>query len=182
MSELTQLFSAVNAGDRGALDRLMAVMYPDLHRLAHRRLYAAGGHSLDTTGLVHESYLRFLKAGRLQVTDRGHFLAYSSRVMRSIIVDLVRRHRREKRGGGALQVTLNTQLPEDAGASDERLLRLNDALEEMGRAEPRLMQVVEMRYFAGLLENEIAEALGVTERTVRRDWQRARMLLSVALE
>jgi len=183
MSELTELFSAVNAGDRGAIDRLMAVMYKELHQLAHRRLYAsARADSLDTTGLVHESYLRFLKAGRIQITDRGHFLAYSSRVMRSVIIDMVRRHRREKRGGGALQVTLNTQLPEEAEASDDRLLRLNDALEELGKAEPRLMQVVEMRYFAGLLESEIAEALGVTERTVRRDWQKARMLLSVALE
>lgn len=183
MSELTELFSAVNAGDRGAIDRLMAVMYKELHQLAHRRLYAsARADSLDTTGLVHESYLRFLKAGRIQVTDRGHFLAYSSRVMRSVIIDIVRRHHREKRGGGALQVTLTTQLLDAAQASDEQLSRLSEALEELGIAEPRLVQVVEMRYFAGLLEQEIAEALGVTERTVRRDWQKARLLLIAALE
>jgi RNA polymerase sigma factor (TIGR02999 family) len=183
MSELTQLFNAVNAGDRSAIDRLMAVMYPDLHTLAHRRLYASsGGNSLDTTGLVHESYLRFLKAGRLQVTDRGHFLAYSSRVMRSIIIDLVRKKQAERRGGDALQVTLNTRVAESAQMSEENLIRVNEALDELGKSEPRLAQVVEMRYFAGLVESEIAEALGVTERTVRRDWQKARLLLSAALE
>jgi RNA polymerase sigma factor (TIGR02999 family) len=183
MSELTQLFSAVNAGDRSAIDRLMAVMYPDLHQLAHRRLYASpSGNSLNTTGLVHESYLRFLKVGSLQVADRGHFLAYSSRVMRSIIIDLVRKHGAERRGGGALQVTLDTQVAEEAQVSEEDLIRVNEALEELGKSEPRLVQVVEMRYFAGLTENEVAEALGITVRTVRRDWQKARLLLSAALD
>jgi len=183
MSELTQLFDAVNAGDRLAIDRLTAVMYQELHQLAHRRLNAsARGNSLETTGLVHESYLRFLKAGRLQVTDRAHFVAYSSRVMRSIIVDYARKHRAERRGGAALQVTLNTSVADEAHVCEEHLIRINDALEELGKSEPRLVQVVEMRYFAGLDEREIAEVLGLTERTVRRDWQKARLLLSAALE
>ncbi|MGO8830119.1 MAG: ECF-type sigma factor [Steroidobacteraceae bacterium] len=183
MSELTQLFDAVNAGDRSAIDRLMAVMYQELHQLAHRRLDASPRrNSLETTGLVHESYLRFLKAGRLRVTDRAHFLAYSSRVMRSIIVDLVRKHRAARRGGGALQITLNTNIADEVHVSEDHLIYLHEALEELSKTEPRLVQVVEMRYFAGLDENEIADVLGLTERTVRRDWQKARLLLSAALE
>jgi RNA polymerase sigma factor (TIGR02999 family) len=183
MSELTQLFDAVNAGDRGAIDRLIAVMYRDMRQLARRRLNAsARGNSLETTGLIHECYLRFLKVGRLRVTDRAHFLSYASRVMRSIIVDFVRKHHAERRGGAALQITLNTQLVDDLHTSEEHLIRINDALEELGKTEPRLVQVVEMRYFAGLEESEIAAVLGITERTVRRDWQKARLLLSAALE
>jgi RNA polymerase sigma factor (TIGR02999 family) len=183
MSELTQLFDAVNAGDRSAVDRLMAVMYQELHRLAHRRLNAAPHrNSLETTGLIHESYLRFLKAGHLRVTDRAHFLSYSSRVMRSIIVDFARKHRAERRGGGALQVTLNSKLADETHVADEHLIRIHDALEGLSKVEPRLVQVVEMRYFGGLDEKESAEVLGVTERTIRRDWQKARLLLRAALK
>ena len=183
MNELTQLFDGVNAGDRSAIDRLMAVMYEELRQLAHRRLNASPrGNTLETTGLVHESYLRFLNAGRLRVTDRAHFMAYSSRVMRSIIVDLSRAHRAERHGGGALQVTFNSQVADQAHTSDEQLIRINEVLEELIQTEPRLVQVVEMRYFGGLNENEIAEMLGLTERTVQRDWHKARLLLSAALE
>jgi RNA polymerase sigma factor (TIGR02999 family) len=182
MGELTQLFDAVNAGDRPAIDRLMAVMYQELRQLAHRRLRTSPQrNSLETTGLVHESYLRFLKAGQLRVTDRAHFLSYSSRVMRSVIVDLVRRHFAERRNGGGLDVTLDTRVADEAHVSEEHVLRIHEALEELAKTEPRLVQVVEMRYFGGLSEPEVAEVLEVTERTVRRDWQKARMLLSVAL-
>ena len=183
MSELTTLFDAVSGGDRSAIDRLLALMYGELHQLAHRRLSATGtAITLETTGLVHESYLRFLSAGRLRVTDRAHFLAYAARVMRSIIVDLVRKHRAERHGGGAQQVTLNTNVAENASVPEDQIIRVNDALEELAEAEPRLVQVVEMRYFGGLQECEIAEILELTERTVRRDWQKARLLLRVALE
>jgi len=183
LSELTTLFDAVSGGDRSAIDRLLALMYGELHQLAHRRLSATGtAITLETTGLVHESYLRFLSAGRLRVTDRAHFLAYAARVMRSIIVDLVRKHRAERHGGGAQQVTLNTNVAENASVPEDQIIRVNDALEELAEAEPRLVQVVEMRYFGGLQECEIAEILELTERTVRRDWQKARLLLRVALE
>jgi RNA polymerase sigma factor (TIGR02999 family) len=182
MTELTQLFEAVNAGNRAAVDELTAAMYQELRQLAHRRLNASPRDSLETTGLVHESYLRFLNAGRLRFNDRAHFMAYASKVMRSIIVDLARAHGAERRGGGMLQVTLNTQVADEAYTSDQQLIRINEVLEELGRAEPRLVQVVEMRYFGGLNETEIAELLGVTERTVRRDWRKARMLLGIALE
>jgi RNA polymerase sigma factor (TIGR02999 family) len=183
MTELTQLFDGVNAGDRGAIDRLMAVMYEELRQLARRRLNASPrGNTLETTGLVHESYLRFLNAGRLRVTDRAHFMAYSSKVMRSIIVDLSRAHRAQRHGGGALQITLDSQVADQAHTSDEQLIRINEVLEELIQTEPRLVQVVEMRYFGGLNENEIAAMLGLTERTVQRDWHKARLLLSAALE
>jgi RNA polymerase sigma factor (TIGR02999 family) len=183
VSELTQLIAAVNAEQSGAIDRLMTAMYPELHQMAHRRLRSSPhGHSLETTGLVHESYLRFLKAGALRVSDRAHFIAYSSRVMRSIIVDFARKHRAARRGGEVLQVTLNTGVAECAAVSEDNVIHVHEALEELGKAEPRLAQVVEMRYFAGLAESEIAEALGLTERTVRRDWQKARLLLNAALE
>ncbi len=183
MSELTQLFDAVNSGDRDAVDRLMVVMYQELRQLAHRRLNASPrGQTLETTGLVHESYLRFLNAGRLRINDRAHFMAYASRVMRSIIIDISRAHVAERHGGGMLQVTLNTQIADGAYNSDEQLIRINEVLEELSQSEPRLVQIVEMRYFGGLNENEIAELLGVTARTVERDWHKARMLLGVALE
>jgi RNA polymerase sigma factor (TIGR02999 family) len=183
MTELSRLFEAVNAGDRGAIDRLTTVMYRDLHDLAHRRLSASPRVShMETTGLVHESYLRFLKVGQLRVTDRAHFLSYSSRVMRSIIVDLVRKHGASRRGGDALEVTLNTNIADAAHVSEERIIRINDALDALGKTEPRLVQVVEMRYFGGLEESEIGEVLGVNERTVRRDWQKARLLLSASLD
>jgi len=183
MSELTQLFDAVNAGDRAAVDQLMVVMYQELRQLAHRRLNASPrGHTLETTGLVHESYLRFLNAGRLRINDRAHFMGYASKVMRSIMIDLARAHGAERHGGGMLQVTLNTQVADEAYTSDEQLIRINEVLEELSQSEPRLVQVVEMRYFGGLNENEIAEMLGLTERTVQRDWRKARMLLSAALE
>jgi RNA polymerase sigma factor (TIGR02999 family) len=183
MNELTGLFDAVNNGDRDAVDRLLALMYTELHQLAHRRLRASEpNHALETTGLVHESYLRFLSSGRLRVTDRAHFLAYAARVMRSIIVDFVRKHRSERRGGGALHVTLNTNLVDEVHASEEQIIRVNEALEELGQADPRLVQVVDMRYFGGLSESEIADVLELTERTVRRDWQKARLLLRAALE
>jgi RNA polymerase sigma factor (TIGR02999 family) len=183
MNELTAIFDDVNNGDRDAVDRLLALMYTELHQLAHRRLRSSERNlELETTGLVHESYLRFLSAGRLGVSDRAHFLSYAARVMRSIIVDFVRRHRSERRGGGALHVTLSTNLVDEVHASEEQIIRVNDALEELGHADARLVQVVDMRYFGGLSESEIAEVLDLNERTVRRDWQKARMLLRAALE
>jgi RNA polymerase sigma factor (TIGR02999 family) len=183
MTELTQLFDAVNAGDRAAIDRLMVLMYEELRQLAHRRLKASPrGITLETMGLLHESYLRFLNAGSLRVKDRAHFMAYSSKVMRSIIIDLSRTHRAERHGGGALRVTLNSQVADEAHTSDEQLIRIDEVLEELNHTEPRLVQVVEMRYFGGLNETEIAELLDLTERTVQRDWHKARLLLSAALE
>ncbi len=137
---------------------------------------------LDTTGLIHESYLRFLQAGKLRVTDRAHFLSYSSRVMRSIIVDVARRHGALRRGGDALQVTLCSNVANQAHYFEDQIMHINDALDELGKTEPRLVQVVEMRYFGGLEESEIGQVLGVNERTARLNWQKARLLLSASLD
>jgi RNA polymerase sigma factor (TIGR02999 family) len=183
MGELTDLFQAVGYGDETAMNRLLSLMYTELLQVARRRLRKSNRITmLDTTELVHECYLRLLKLGQLTVSDRAHFLAYSARVMRSIIVDFVKRRRADRRGGGAPHVTLDTNVIEMQDASEEEILCISEALDDLSKSDARLVQVVEMRYFAGLTEEEIALALGITDRTVRRDWQRARLLLSAALE
>jgi len=137
---------------------------------------------LDTTALVHESYLRLVQSGRLDVNDRRHFLAYAATTMRSIIVDFARQRRARKRGGDAIQVTLNTGLAETSASSEEEIIRVNDALDALKETDDRLVKLVEMRYFAGLTEEEIAVSMDVSVRTVRREWQRARLLLMATLE
>lgn len=169
------------------IDQLFSALYDDLHTMAHHRLSKSEPITLlDTTSLVHESYVRFVKAGRLGSFDRSHFLAYASHAMRSVIVDMVRRRRAERRGGGEIHLELEHfaeqhYLEQQANPGEDDILRVNEALDELAKADQRLAKVVEMRYFAGLEEQEIATSLGVTERTVRRDWQKARLMLSLAL-
>lgn len=183
MTDLTQLIRQAHDGDAAARDRLFAAAYPELRRMAHCRLRDGGRSTvLDTTALVHESYLKFLNGGQLRAEDRRAFFAYASSVMRSVIIDTVRERLAERRGGGAAELTLSTRLLEESGgADDEDVLRVHEALDVLGQAEPRLAQVVEMRYFGGYTEAEVAEALDLTERTVRRDWDKARLLLSAML-
>lgn len=179
---LTDLIERAQNGDDAALQKLFEVAYEDLRALAHARLRKGGRNTvLDTTALVHESYLRFANAGRLSLADRQHFLRYAAHVMRSVVVDLVRRRSAERRGGGAQKVTFETDVDAGTDAGAEEILRVHEALEELARLDARIVQVVEMRYFAGLTEPEIAEVLGVNERTVRRDWEKARLLLAAAL-
>lgn len=138
---------------------------------------------LDTTALVHEAWLRLAGAhGRQDFPDRRHFLAYAARVMRNVVIDLVRARQAQRRGGDQQRLTLNTAVAELLPQSDDDILRVHEALDELAEMEPRLAQVVEMRYFGGLLETEIAAALGVTERTVQRDWQKARLFLAMSLK
>jgi RNA polymerase sigma factor (TIGR02999 family) len=154
-----------------------------LCRLARARLHRGGrGTFLDTTSLVHESYLRFANAARLRLEDRQHFLRYAGHVMRSVIVDFVRGKLSERRGGDVLRVTLSSDIGADASGSEAEILRVHEALEELSKYDARMVQVVELRYFAGMTEAEIADALGVTDRTVRRDWEKARLLLAEALK
>jgi RNA polymerase sigma factor (TIGR02999 family) len=182
MGEITALLFRAREGERSAFDELFARLYPELHRIAHARLAGGGRDSaMNTTVLVHECYLKLLAARQLTPEDRTHFLAYSARVMRSVIVDAVRAARRERRGGNVLHVTLNTALSDGMAMAEDEILDVDAALTELARLDERLARVVEMRYFCGLKEAEIASALGVTDRTVRRDWEKARLLLAAAL-
>lgn len=161
---------------------LFPVLYRELRRLARAKLSAGGRHTLlDTAALVHESFLRMQRDGGVALNDREHFLAYAATTMRSVVIDFVRRRNADRRGGGMDHVTLDTRAAEQLGASDDEILEVHGALETLAEIDSRLVQVVEMRYFAGLSDLEIAAALGVTDRTVRRDWARARLLLAEIL-
>ena len=158
---------------------LFPALYNELRRLARSRLAGGGRHTmLDTAALVHEAFLRMQRDGGVQLKDREHFMAYAATTMRSIVIDFVRRRSADRRGGGAEHVTLDTIAGGVLGASDDEILSVHHALETLQKVDARLVRVVEMRYFAGLTDIEIGAALGVTDRTVRRDWERARLLLA----
>lgn len=166
------------------VDELFAAAYGELRRLARSRLRDGGRNTvLDTTALVHETYLRLSKSVRTPFADRTRFFVYAGRVMRSVIVDLVRQRRAERHGGDMLRITLTGE-PGDASrvAGEEQILNVNEAIEALAQVDPRMAQVVELRYFGGLSDAEIGEALGVTDRTVRRDWEQARLFLAEALK
>jgi RNA polymerase sigma factor (TIGR02999 family) len=183
MDELTQLLQRLQAGEPGARDALFAAAYPHLERLAHARLRAGGRCTvLDTVGLVNESYLRFVRAGELRATDRRAFFAYASRIMRSVIVNVARDRSAGKRGAGRQALTLSTQLADGVVAEDPDVLRVHDALDVLEEADPRLAQLVQMRYFGGCTEQEIADTLEVSERTIQRLWIKARLMLLAAIE
>jgi RNA polymerase sigma factor (TIGR02999 family) len=170
------------AGHEGAQE-FFAELYPELRQLAHSRLRRNEPITLlDTMSLVHEAYLRVVRAGKLDLTDRSRFRAYVAHVMRSIVVDLVRQRRAERRGGDQERVTLDTGALDPRRPEEDQIIRVSDALDELATVDERLVKVVEMRYFGGMSELEIAEGLGVTERTVRRDWEKARILLASALK
>ena len=180
-SDLTQLIHLAQGGDRDAADALYASAYADLRRLARSRLRAGGRYTLlDTCSLVHESYVRFVNGRHVSFQDRLHFMRWAAQVMRSVIVDFARRRVAARRGGGSSRVTFDVELAAAANGEDQILI-VHQALERIAAVDERMMQVVEMRYFGGLTEPEIAVALGVTERTVRRDWLKARLLLREAL-
>lgn len=157
-------------------------MYVELRRLARSRL-AQGGRStlLDTSTLVHEAFLRMQRDSASSLRDREHFMAYAASTMRSVIIDCVRRRRAQCRGGDLQRVTLDTQAGAGQVSSDDEVLDIHRALETLSGVDPRLVSVVEMRYFGGMSDVEIGSALGLTERTVRRDWERARLLLAELL-
>jgi RNA polymerase sigma factor (TIGR02999 family) len=183
MDDISSLVARVNAGEPGAQDALFSAAYGELRKLARSRLRDGGRNTLmDTTVLVHESYLRFLKSGQLRSDDRRAFFAYASRVMRSVIIDAVRERQAERRGGDLVRMTLNTQIGDNLPSGEDEVLHVHEALQTLAQAEPRLAQVVEMRYFGGYTETEIAQALDLTERTVRRDWDKARLLLGAMLK
>ncbi len=172
-------------GAEVSVDAMFAAAYGELRRLAHSRLRDGGRNTvLDTTALVHETYLRVSKSAVALFPDRARFFVYAGRAMRSIIVDLVRQRQAERHGGGALHITLTGDVIEQAAlpAGELHILRVHEALQELAKVDARMAQVVEMRYFAGLTDAEIASALDLSDRTVRRDWEHARLLLANALK
>jgi len=176
-SPITKCLREVRAGDDGAFDGLISLVYDDLRLLASRHLERNAGHrTLSPTGLVHEAYLRLADRDGLTWEDRSHFFAACSVVMRNIVIDFARSRSAQKRGGGAVRLTLHE---EEIAIDDqaEELLALDRAMDRLAAYGDRLRRVVECRFFAGLTEPEAAEALGVSERTVRRDWVKARALL-----
>lgn len=176
--DVTQILAAVAGGDRAAIDQLYALLYPELRALAHKRIRSSNNSEfLDTTSLVHESYLRFVKAGTIAVENRRQFLAYAAHVMRSVVVDYVRHAQAQRRGGSNIHVTLDTNLAESMASPADEIIRVSDLLDELATVDGRLVSIVEMRYFAALDNNEIAECLGVTGRTIRRDLEKVRLLL-----
>lgn len=171
------VLAQLRTGSRESIDRLVPLLYEELRAMAHRRLLAQPrGGTLQTTALVHEAYLKIVDQSRATVRDRVHFLALASLAMRHVLVDRAKARGAVKRDGQQWCVTLDE---EEIGVDDQpgALLQLDDALNRLTTLEPRLARVVECRFFGALTEDEIAEALGVTVRTVQRDWAKARMLL-----
>jgi RNA polymerase sigma factor (TIGR02999 family) len=171
---VTELLLELRGGSAAVMDRLYPLVYEELRRIASRALRREQtGHTLGTTGLVHEAYLRLVDQTRLQYHDRAHFYGIAARAMRQILVDYARRHRAAKRGGNQRAIALDEVIMavEDRA---EALLALDEALKELEALDPRLGQVVQCRFFGGLTEEETGEVLGVTARTVRRDWLKAK--------
>ncbi len=186
--EVGEALAALRRGAPEAMDRLFPLVYHELKRIAHRQLGAeADGHTLSTTAVVHEAYLRLAEQSGAALQDRAHFFAIAARMMRRVLIDYARQYQAARRGGpGRALVTLEflehggaraISVPERA----ESLIALEDALEGLHRIDERLARVVECRFFAGLSEVETSEALGVSQRTVSRDWQMARAWLYEAL-
>jgi RNA polymerase sigma factor (TIGR02999 family) len=176
---VTQLLSRVSAGDNDAVDRLFPLVYQQLRNAAESVLRSERpGHTLQPTALVHEAYLKLVGGGAIPAKDRSHFLSIAARAMRQILVDHARRRGARKRGQGETPLPLDFPIADDGrGLAFDELIALDDALDHLSENSPRLRSVVELRFFAGLNEEQIAETLGVTTRTVQRDWVRARAWL-----
>lgn len=175
--EITQLLVAWREGNQAALDELYPLVYDELHRLARRYMSRERkGHTLQTTALINEAYVRLVDQRNVQWANRSHFFAISAQIMRRILIDHARRHSYAKRGGGARQVSLDETATMAQGDFSE-FLRLDEALKSLAQMDPRRSQVVELRYFGGLNNEEIAGVLNISENTVIRDWNMARAWL-----
>ena len=181
-ADITAHLQAWSAGESNAREALFPLVYEELRRIARRQLRNERiGHTLDTTALVHEAYLKLIDQTRADFTDRAHFFAVASNAMRRILVDYARRYLADKRGGAPRRVSLT----DDMLVAEERadtLLAVDESLNELARIDPRLSRVVECRFFGGLTDEETAQVLGVTARTVRRDWTKAKAWLHKMLE
>lgn len=181
-ADITTQLLAWRAGEPSARENLFPLVYDELRRIAHRQMAGErAGHTLDTTALVHEAYLKLVDQTRADWTDRTHFYAVAANAMRRILVDYARRYRTDKRGAAPVRVSLTDGMLVAEQRADT-LLAVDEALTELARIDERLSRVVECRFFAGLTEQETAEVLGVTARTVRRDWTKAKGWLHRTLE
>ena len=176
--EITQLLAEWSDGNQSALDELYPLVYEELHRLARRYMSRERkGHTLQTTALINEAYVRLVDQKNVPWANRSHFFAISAQIMRRILIDHARRHQYAKRGGGARQVSLDEALTVVMPDQSGELLRLDEALKSLAEMDPRRSQVVELRYFGGLNNEEIAGVLHISENTVTRDWNMARAWL-----
>ena len=175
--EVTQLLMAWNDGDQSALERLIPLVHAELHRIARRYMRnERAGHTLQTSALINEAYMRLIDAQQVHWQNRAHFFAIAAQLMRRVLVDFARSHGYKKRGGGAFQVSLDETMviTKERG---EDLVALDEALSALSELDERKGRVVEMRFFGGLSEKEIAETLAVSQETVRRDWRLAKSWL-----
>jgi RNA polymerase sigma factor (TIGR02999 family) len=176
-SNVTELLNRMRGGDRQAGDEVAGLVYGELRRIASREMrHERPGHTLQTTALVHEAYMRLAGSESLEIQDRGHFFAVASQQMRRILVDHARAGSAQRRGGGALKVDFE-KLQVAAPEQSIDVLLLDESLKELERLEPRAAKVVELRYFGGYTDKEVVEALGVSLATVRREWEFARSWL-----
>jgi RNA polymerase sigma-70 factor, ECF subfamily len=175
--ELTDLLQAWRSGDRAALDRLVSLVYAELHRLAHHYIARERpGLTLQTSALVNEAYLRLIDASQVDWRDRAHFFAVAAALMRQVLIQYARLRHSQKRGGSALRVEFSEAfIPSPERDAD--LIALDDALNDLARTDPREAKIVEMRFFGGLSEAETAHVLGISDRTVRREWDHAKVWL-----
>ena len=178
---MTGLLTAWRGGDKDAMERLIPIVYADLRRIAGQYMRSErGGHTLQTTALVHEAYLRLTRQRDRSWENRAHFFGVAAQIMRNLLVDHARASARAKRGGGAVEVQLDVSA-ELSGADPERLLALDDALRRLAELDPRASRIVELRYFVGLTHEEIAEVMETSERTVKREWSTAKAWLRAEL-
>lgn len=182
-SQVTSLLARCSNGDREAFEDLIPLVYGDLKGIAHRRLqHERADHTLDTTAIVHEAYLRLVPQATATWQDRAHFFAVAARVIRHLLIDYARRRDADKRGGSAVRVPLREDLADgDRERGTVDLLALNETLDDLARKDERLARVVECRYFGGMTMEDTAEAVGVSKRTAERDWTMAKAFLYRAL-
>ena len=178
--DITQQLLALRQGGRPEMDALFSLVYNRLRVMARSRLRSTPGQTLDATALVHEAFLRFVDTTRLEFSDRHHFFAVAGRAMRQIVIDHARRRVAAKRGGGLVVSTDADGYPSRETPLED-VLAIDEALVRLAETSPRLVEVVELCFFAGMTTDEAGEALGVTGRTVKREWQKARMLLHALL-
>ena len=177
--DITQLLADWGKGDKSALEKLMPFIHSELRQIARRQMsQERPGHTLQATALINEAYLKLLGQERFEWHNRAHFFAVCAQIMRHILIDHARAHARDKRGGGAIKVSLNdADAAVMGGEKVEQLMALEDALRSLERVDPQKGRIVELRYFGGLSIEETAEVLNISPRTVRREWQRSKAWL-----